>query len=75
LDHSGAVLMDRNLEVKGPPDHLVHVFRGVFRNTYSCSPECSPRVTLGDDADFFDKNLSQSVIRSTQALAAGSGSH
>ncbi|HEX4411473.1 MAG TPA: pilus assembly protein N-terminal domain-containing protein [Xanthobacteraceae bacterium] len=76
LDRTGAVLMERNVEVKGPPDRLVYVYRGVSRTTYSCTPDCAPRVTLGDDYDFFDKNLAQSTSRSTQALAAGaSGGH
>ena len=75
LDKTGAVLMERNVEVKGPPDRVVYVYRGVARNTYSCTPECAPRVTLGDDFDFFDKNLAQAGNRSSQALAAGAGGH
>jgi hypothetical protein len=71
LDRTGAVLMERNVEVKGPPDRLVYVYRGASRSTYSCTPDCAPRITLGDDFDFFDKNLAQSSSRSTQALAAG----
>jgi hypothetical protein len=71
LDRSGAVLMEKNLEVKGPPDPIVFVYRGVARNTYSCTPECTPRITLGDDGDFFDKTLAQSVVRSNQALGSG----
>ncbi|MFZ0424951.1 MAG: pilus assembly protein N-terminal domain-containing protein [Xanthobacteraceae bacterium] len=73
LDKTGAVLMERNVEVKGPPDRVVYVYRGVSRNTYSCTPECAPRVTLGDDFDYFDKNLAQAGSRSSQALAAGAG--
>jgi hypothetical protein len=72
LDRTGAVLMEKNLEVKGPPDRIVTVYRGVGRNTYSCTPECAPRITLGDDFDFFDKTIAQAVGRSNQALAAGS---
>jgi len=86
LDKSSAVLMEKTIEVKGPDDEpLVVVYRGLTRQTYSCTPDCSPRVTLGDTskddfdkdsglpADFFGKTLSQSVTRSTQAVAAGSG--
>jgi hypothetical protein len=73
LDRTGAVLLERNVEVKGPPDHVVFVYRGIARNTYSCTPECAPRITLGDDTDFFDKNLAQAGSRTTQALAAGAG--
>ncbi len=76
MDRGGAVLMERAVEVKGPPDRLVYVYRGVARNTYSCTPECAPRITLGDDGEFFDKTLAQSASRNTQALAAGAaGSH
>ncbi|MGA2895787.1 MAG: pilus assembly protein N-terminal domain-containing protein [Xanthobacteraceae bacterium] len=76
MDRGGAVLMERAVEVKGPPDRLVYVYRGVARNTYSCTPECAPRITLGDDVEFFDKAIAQSASRNTQALAAGAaGSH
>ena len=85
LDKSSAVLMEKTIEVKGPDEPLVVVYRGLTRQTYSCTPNCSPRLTLGDTskddfdkdsglpADFFGKTLSQSVTRSTQAVAAGSG--
>jgi hypothetical protein len=76
MDRSGAVLMEKNLEVKGPPDRIVFVYRGVARNTYSCTPECTPRITLGDDNEFFDKTLAQSANRNSQALGAGAaGGH
>jgi putative type II/III system pilus formation protein len=71
MDRSGAVLAEHVVEVKGPPDRIVVVYRGVARNTYSCTPECAPRITLGDDSDYFDKTLNQASTRNTQALAAG----
>jgi hypothetical protein len=71
MDRGGAVLMEKSLEVKGPPDRVVFIYRGIARNTYSCTPECAPRITLGDDGEFFDKTLAQAVARSNQALGAG----
>ncbi len=85
LDKSSAVLMEKTVEVKGPDEPIVVVYRGETRQTYSCTPDCSPRVTLGDTSkddfdkdsglptDYFGKTLSQSVTRSNQAVAAGSG--
>jgi hypothetical protein len=70
LDRDGAVLSEQTLEVKGPNDPTVVVYRGVKRETYSCSPECEPRITLGDDPDFFTKTLTQSTTRTSQAIAA-----
>jgi Pilus formation protein N terminal region len=71
MDRSGAVLAEHVIAVKGPPDRIVVVYRGVARNTYSCTPECAPRITLGDDNDYFDKTLNQAATRNSQALAAG----
>jgi len=86
LDKSSAVLMEKTIEVKGPDEPTVVVYRGQTRQTYSCTPICSPRITLGDTAkddidrdsqlptDYFGKTLTQSVTRNNQALAAG-GAH
>ena len=48
LDKDGSVLAEHNIEVQGPADPTVVVYRGVDRETYSCTPDCSPRITLGD---------------------------
>ncbi|MGD0024420.1 MAG: pilus assembly protein N-terminal domain-containing protein [Xanthobacteraceae bacterium] len=71
LDHDGAVLTEQTVEVKGPSDPVVVVYRGVARQTYSCTPECMPRITLGDDQDYFSKTIDQTSSRNTQALATG----
>ncbi len=47
------------------------VYRGADRETYSCTPDCSRRITLGDGNEYFDKTLAQTVTRDTQATAAG----
>jgi Pilus formation protein N terminal region len=85
MDHTGAVLTEKLVEVKEPIEPTVVVYRGYTRQTYSCTPECSPRITLGDSSkddidketglpnDYFNRTLSQSVSRSTQAMGAGAG--
>jgi len=82
MDKSGAVLMEKTVEVKGPTDKTVVVYRGLTRQTYSCTPECDPRITLGDTSkddfdkdsglpsDYFGKTLNQTVTRDAQATAA-----
>src|SRR5436190_9642223 len=37
LDRGGVVLMEKTIEVIAPRDELVVVFRGVLRETYTCS--------------------------------------
>jgi Flp pilus assembly secretin CpaC len=71
LDRSGAVLMERSIVVSGPSGRdSVQVYRGVQRETYSCTPNCERRITLGDSADFFTAAASQAEQRNS---AAGSG--
>ena len=72
LDRHGAVLTEHAVEVTGPSDKTVVVYRGSERETYSCTPECSRRITLGDYPEYFDKTLSETTNRNSQAAAAGS---
>jgi hypothetical protein len=83
LGNAGIVLMERPIEVQEPGGPRVVVFRGSTRQTYSCTPECSALVTLGDTGkDYFDKEtfqeldpfkkaLEQTTTRNVQAAAAG----
>ena len=71
LDEKGAVLNQETVVVRGPSDPIVFVYRGVARSTYSCTPECEPRITLGDDKDFFAQTAAESATRNNQAMAAG----
>ena len=48
LDRTGATLMEQSIQVVGPSDPVVVVYRGVDRETYSCAPNCERRITLGD---------------------------
>ena len=70
MDRSGTVLMEKNVEVTGPTDKTVVVYRGVNQETYSCTPLCERRMTLGDFPDFFDKTLTQITARNAQAASA-----
>ena len=72
LDKDGSVLAEHNVEVQEPVDPTVVVYRGADdRETYSCTPDCSRRLTLGDNPDYFDKTMTQITSRNTQATAAG----
>jgi len=67
LDREGAVLLDRVIQVEGPTDNLVTVYRGIDRETYSCTPVCQRRVTLGDGAGYFTSTIEQASNLSNQA--------
>ena len=59
MDRAGQVLVDRQIQVEGPTDQLVTVYRGVSRETYSCMPLCQRRVTLGDGDNYFKAAMDQ----------------
>jgi len=73
MDKAGAILTEHTVQVEGPADQTVVMYRGVKRETYSCMPDCAPRITLGDDTGFFTDNLSQVTARNLQSLTAGAG--
>ena len=73
LDRDGAVLMSRSILVTGAKDHVVVVYRGVSRESYSCAPDCERRITLGDSPEYFDASLNQSGTRSSRAGSSGNG--
>jgi hypothetical protein len=70
IDRGGAVLLDRMIQVEAPTEKLVTVFRGVNRETYSCTPVCQQRITLGDGTDYFRSTLDQAGSRNSSAAGA-----
>lgn len=73
LDRAGKAIMEKTVLVQGPVgDHLVVVYKGVARESYSCTPVCAPRITLGDDTKFFSETMSQSGSRAGQAQTPAS---
>jgi Flp pilus assembly secretin CpaC len=46
LDRNGATLVEYPIQVVGPIDAVVTVFRGIQRESYSCAPDCERRITL-----------------------------
>ena len=75
MDRTGEVLVDRVIQVEGPTDQLVTVYRGVERETYSCMPLCQRRMTLGDGDTYFKSVSDQANQLAGQATgtAAATG--
>jgi hypothetical protein len=70
VDRGGEVLVDRTIQVEGPTDQVITVYRGVDRESYSCMPICQQRVTLGDGDKYFKAAMEQAVNLSSHAAAA-----
>ena len=70
MDRSGEILVDRIIQVEGPTDQIVTVYRGVERESYSCLPICQRRITLGDGESYFKSTMDQAGSLSGQAGGA-----
>jgi Flp pilus assembly secretin CpaC len=67
LDRTGNTLMEHPIQVLGPIDYVVVLYRGVERESYSCMPNCERRITLGDSVNYFTATLNQTGNLNTQA--------
>jgi hypothetical protein len=70
MNRAGEILLDRVIQVEGPTDQVVTIYRGVDRESYSCMPICQRRVTLGDSEAFFKSSMDQAGSLSGQASGA-----
>jgi hypothetical protein len=71
LDRTGRTVMDQSVRVLGPASSdLVVVFKGIERESYSCTPNCERRITLGDSPTYFNAVIGQSGARTSQGQTA-----
>jgi Flp pilus assembly secretin CpaC len=68
LDRTGGTLVEYPIQVVGPADPIVVVYRGVDRESYSCMPDCERRITLGDTPNYFNQNMTALGAYTSQAL-------
>ena len=84
LDRDGRVILRESVQVLGPADqHLIVVYKGVERESYSCEPQCQPRITLGDhihnpdgsfpdrEKNFFNRTLTETSDRNNSVQSNG----
>ena len=67
LDRNGGTVAEYPIQVVGPSEHTVVMYRGVERETYSCAPKCEKRITIGDSMQYFTQNLGALTVFNTQA--------
>ncbi|WP_062233908.1 pilus assembly protein N-terminal domain-containing protein [Aureimonas sp. N4] len=59
LGPAGDVVLDDDVTVTSREDRSVRIYRQAARSTFSCSPRCEPKVTVGDEDDNFSRALAQ----------------
>jgi hypothetical protein len=58
LDADRNIIQDQRIMVERDAA-VVNLHRGTGRQTYSCTPQCQPNLTIGDDAGYFKQVESQ----------------
>jgi Flp pilus assembly secretin CpaC len=71
IDRHGVILLETPVQVVGPADKIVVMYRGIDRETYSCAPNCERRITIGDTPAYFTSNLQQIGTFGTLAQSGG----
>jgi Flp pilus assembly secretin CpaC len=54
LDADGQPIADEVLQVQDTDDAIVTVFKRASRETLSCTPQCAPTLTIGDNNGSFE---------------------
>lgn len=54
LDKQGNVIQDQRVIVQRDDIRMVNLHKGSQRQSFTCAPNCTPTVTIGDDNSFFE---------------------
>jgi Flp pilus assembly secretin CpaC len=54
LDADRNVIQDQRVLVKRDEAKVVNLMRGTQRQSYNCTPQCNPSITIGDEQKYFD---------------------
>jgi Flp pilus assembly secretin CpaC len=71
LDNQRNVIQDQRVIVERDDSRMVSLFRGAVRESYTCTPSCSPTITVGDEPKFFE-NVTKHAS-SKAAISMGNG--
>jgi Flp pilus assembly secretin CpaC len=71
LDADRNVIQDQRVLVKRDEGKVVNLVRGTDRQSYNCTPQCNPSITIGDEQKYFEaiRSASQNKV----GFSEGSG--
>ena len=72
LDADGAAIADSTITVTPQNDQVVTVYRRASRQTFSCTPDCSPVLAVGDNTASFETVNTQIQAQTSLSDAAAS---
>ena len=75
LDANGQSIADELVTVGAQNDDIVTVYKRASRQTFSCTPDCSPMLAVGDNTTAFDTVNGQIQSHSALSTAAAAATN
>ncbi|MFM1813602.1 MAG: hypothetical protein RLZ98_297 [Pseudomonadota bacterium] len=75
IDANGHVIQDQRVLVQRDELKVVNLQKGGSRESYNCSPQCNPMITIGDDTKYFAtvSKDAERKIKMSETFASGGG--
>lgn len=74
LDQQRNVIRDQRVIVQRDEASIVNLHKGTQRQSFTCSPNCTPTITIGDDTAYFE-TISKHAKDKTSFSAQGQTSN
>ena len=73
LDADKNIIQDSRIVVQRDHARIINVHKGSKRESYNCSPQCNPTITVGDDSTYLNDiaKSSQLKLKISSDQAAG----
>jgi Flp pilus assembly secretin CpaC len=75
LDAQRNVIQDQRVVVDRDDQRTIVLYKGHLRESYSCTPDCLPTITVGDDTEYFDRVAKASQTKSSFSSGAADKSN
>lgn len=73
LDDERNVIHDQRVVVQRDERRVVNLHKGSQRESFTCSPNCSPTITIGDGAAFFEMITKHSADKTKFSATSAGG--
>lgn len=75
LDAQRNIIQDQRVIVEHDEVRTISLYRGVKRESYTCTPQCSSTLTIGDANEYFDSISKSAQLKASTATgtAANNG--
>ncbi len=74
LDRDKNVIQDQRILVERDERSIVNVSRAGQRQSFSCTPNCHPTLTIGDNSAFFDQVMKHNAGKTKFSESGSDGS-